>query len=269
MTLTASLPMYNLPEMRLANALFWEALRGLLAEGGLRGLPETLTFERPPVPERIGPEVLFSQTCGYPLETIFPGQAIRLGTPCYDAPGCDGPTHCGLFVVPAASTAQGLRDLTGGVFLLNSRHSNSGMNLPRRALAEFARGRPLFSRVIETGSQPGNLDRISQGEADVTSVDCVTYVFWCRYRPEAAQHVRVLARTPPSPAIPFVTSAATPPAAVVLLRDALARLGREPHCAAARARLSISEIAEVPAAAYRRLLEYEREAAELDYPVLA
>jgi len=39
-------------------------------------LPEGLSYERPPVPDRIGPEVLFSQTCGYPLETIFAGQAF-------------------------------------------------------------------------------------------------------------------------------------------------------------------------------------------------
>jgi hypothetical protein len=97
--------MYNLPEMRAVNARFWEALRGLLLEAGLRDLPEGLSYERPPVPDRIGPEVLFSQTCGYPLETIFAGQAARLGTPCYAVPGCDGPTHCGLFIVPAASTA--------------------------------------------------------------------------------------------------------------------------------------------------------------------
>jgi hypothetical protein len=59
--------MYNLPEMRAVNARFWEALRGLLVEAGLRDLPESLTFGRLPVPERIGPEILFSQTCGYPL----------------------------------------------------------------------------------------------------------------------------------------------------------------------------------------------------------
>ncbi|MEJ0071230.1 MAG: hypothetical protein WDO24_23570 [Pseudomonadota bacterium] len=101
---SASLPMYNLPEMRPLNAALWDALRELLAEAGLADLPTGLTFERPPVPERIGPEVLFSQTCGYPLETVYRGQAIRLGAPCYDAEGCDGPTHCGLFVVPATST---------------------------------------------------------------------------------------------------------------------------------------------------------------------
>ena len=266
---TASLPMYNLPEMRPANALFWKAMHELLASSGLHDLPETLSFDRLPVPERIGPEVLFSQTCGYPLETIFSGQALRLGTPSYDVPGCDGPTHCGLFVVPAGSSAEELSDLAGGVFLLNSRHSNSGMNLPRRALAEIARGRPYFSRVIETGSQPGNLDRISRGEADVTSVDCVTYAFWQQYRPRAAEHVRVLARTPASPAIPFVTSAETPAATVALLREALRRAAREPHHTAIRAGLALSDIVDVPDTAYRRLRDYEREAAVLDYPVLA
>ena len=266
---TASLPMYNLPEMGAANTRLWDALRGLLAEGGVADLPETLIFERPPVPDRIGPEVLFSQTCGYPLETIFRGQAIRLGTPRYDAPGCDGPTHCGLFVVPAGSLARDLRDLKGGVFLLNSRHSNSGMNLPRRALAEIAGGCPFFARVIETGSQPGNLDRLASGEAGVTAVDCVTYAFWQQHRPGAAGRVRVLAQTPPSPAIPFVTSADTPLATVAILRGALRELVHNPRYAAACASLRLKGIAELPASVYRGLLDYEREAAALDYPVLA
>ena len=41
--------------MRADNARFWEALRELLIEAGLRDLPERLTFDRLPVPERIGP----------------------------------------------------------------------------------------------------------------------------------------------------------------------------------------------------------------------
>lgn len=267
--LIASLPMYNLPEMRSVNAQFWTALRALLAEAGLSDLPETLSFDGPPVPDRIGPEVLFSQTCGYPLQTIFADQAVLLGAPSYDFPFCDGPIHCGLFIVPAGSQAETLSDIAGGVFLLNNRHSNTGMNLPRRALAEHARGHPYFSQVIETGSHPGNLDRIARGEADVTSVDCVTYGFWRRYRPEMAEQVRVLARTPPSPAIPFVTSVATPPVNVAMLRDALRRIARDPLYAAIRSGLAIGDIVDVPEARYRELLDYEHEAAALDYPVLA
>ena len=269
MILLASLPMYNLPEMRAANARFWEALRGLLLEAGLPDMPETLTFERGPVPPRLEPELLFSQTCGYPLETVFKGQAIRLAAPIYDAPGCDGPTHRAFFVVPAASPAHDLADLKGGVYLLNSPVSNSGMNLPRRALAEIAGGRPFFREIIITGNHPASLDRMLRGEGDVASIDCVTYAFWRRYRPAAADQVRIVGETPPSPAIPFVTSAMTPPATVEILRAALRTVARDPRYAAVCAELLISGIEDVPDTAYRGLLDYEREAAELGYPVLA
>ena len=269
MTPTASLPMYNLPEMREVNARFWAALRGLLVEAGLRKVPESLTFDRLPVPEQIGPEVLFSQTCGYPLETIFSGQAIRLGTPCYAVPGCDGPTHCGLFIVPAGSEARELHDLRGGVFLFNNRHSNSGMNLPRRALADIANGQLFFAKVIETGSHPGNLDRIARSEADATAVDNVTYAFWRRHRPEAARQVRILASTPPSPAIPFVTSIATPAVTVQILRKALSLLAHDACYEAVRAGLLLTDVVDLPDTAYRRLLDYQREAGDLGYPVLA
>jgi ABC-type phosphate/phosphonate transport system substrate-binding protein len=273
MSALVSLPMYNLPEMRAENARFWEALRGLLLEAGLEDAPEALVFERGPVPDRLETTLLFSQTCGYPLETVFKGQAIRLGAPVYTVPGCDNPgfgwpTHRAFFLVRAGSPAQTLADLKGGVFLLNSLVSNSGMNLPRRALAEIAGGKPFFGEVIETGGHPASLDRLIRGEGDVASIDCVTYAFWRHYRPEAAAQVRILAETPVSPAIPFVTSVATPPAIVDLLRNALRMLGNEPRYAAARAGLMIAGIEDVPNAAYEGLLDYEREAAERGYPEL-
>ena len=141
--------------------------------------------------------------------------------------------------------------MRGSTFLLNHRHSNSGMNLPRRALAGIADGHPFFARVIEP------------------AVDNVTYAFWCHNRPEAARHVRLLARTPPSPAIPFVTSTATPPATVEVLRAALRELAHNPCYAKARRGLLMTDIVDVPATAYRGLLDYEREAAQLGYPALA
>jgi hypothetical protein len=172
--------------------------------------------------------MLFSQTCGYPLETVFRGQAVRLGAPVYDVPGCDGPTHRAFFIVPESSPARSVADLRGGVFLLNSPVSNSGMNLPRRALAEIAGGQPFFREIVVTGSHPASLDRLLRGEGDAASIDCVTYAFWRHYRPEAAARVRIVGETPVSPSIPFVTSVATPPKLVEILHSALRRLAREP-----------------------------------------
>lgn len=268
MTALVSLPIYNLPEMRAANARFWGALRSLLIEAGLEDPPETLTFERSPVPLRLEDNLLFSQTCGYPLETVFKGQAIRLAAPIYDVPGCDGATHRAFFVVREGSPARSLTDLRGSVFLLNSPVSNSGMNLPRRALAEIAGGRPFFSAVIETGGHPASLDRLLRGEGDVASIDCVTFAFWKLHRYAAAARVRVIAETPVSPTIPFVTSAATAPAVVAVLRAALQALGTATRYASTRAGLLIKGIVEVPGTAYASLLDYETEAAALGYPRL-
>ncbi|MBO0735791.1 MAG: PhnD/SsuA/transferrin family substrate-binding protein [Alphaproteobacteria bacterium] len=135
--------------------------------------------------------MLFSQTCGYPLETVFKEQAVRLGAPVYDVPGCSGPTHRAFFVVRENSPVRSLADLRGSVFLLNSPVSNSGMNLPRRTLAEIAGGKPFFREVIETGGHPASLERLLRDEGDAASIDNVIYAFWRKYRPEAAARVRM------------------------------------------------------------------------------
>src|SRR5262245_9337841 len=160
----ASLPMYNLPEMRCANAAFWEAVRQELASRGAR-VPVMLELERKPVPAEIEPDTLLTQVCGYPLQTIYRDQAALLGAPVYCVNHCDGPTHAGVFVVHRNSASRTVADLRGCCFVFNSVHSNSGMNLPRRAIAEVACGRPFFGSITETHSQPENIERIARGEA--------------------------------------------------------------------------------------------------------
>jgi ABC-type phosphate/phosphonate transport system substrate-binding protein len=263
----ASLPMYNLPEMRSANAAFWHAVRQELANRGTR-VPTMLELERKPVPVEIEPDTLFTQVCGYPLQTIYRGQAALLGAPVYAVSHCDGPTHAGVFVVHRDAACRTVADLRGCRFVFNSVHSNSGMNLPRRVIAEIARGRSFFGSIAETHSQPGNIERVARGEADATCVDCVTYAFFCRHRPQLADMTRVLATTPPSPSIPFVTSSATPDDLKEQLAAALFAVARDPVWRDVRAGLMLSDIAHVELANYAVQLRYEQEAAELGYPTL-
>ncbi len=264
-----SLPMYNLPEMRPANAAFWQALRTELARRGLEGLPELPDYTRPPVPERIEAETFFTQVCGYPLQTIYAGQARMLGVPVYDAPGCEGPNHAGVFVVHQDSRFQTLADLRGCHFVFNSFHSNSGMNLPRRALADLAGGGPFLGSATETHSQPANIERIARREAEATCVDCVTYAFFRRHRRALGDLTRPLAFTPPSPAIPFVTATTTPEPVVAKLEAALLALARSPAWAEARAGLMIADILPADPARYALQLDYVRQAEALGYPDLA
>lgn len=267
--LQASLPMYNLPEMAAANAAFWAALAVELRAHGVKGLPAALDFARPAVPARIGPDTLFSQTCGYPLQTIYDGQHELLGVPSYDAPGCEGPNHCAFILVRDDSPFHALPDLRGAVLAMNSRHSNSGMNLPRMLFAPLAGGRPFFRTVVETGTHPASMARVAAGKADATSVDCLTFAFFQDHRPDAVARLRVLAQTPDSPAIPFVTSHATPPEIVAVLRASLLRLAADPARRDVLGALRIRSIASADPAVYRRLLDYEREAVRLGYPELA
>ncbi len=260
--------MYNLPEMRDANALFWSALRTELMRRGVTGAPELPDFERQPVPGCIEPDTLFTQVCGWPLQTIFAGQAAMIGIPVYDAPFCDGPHHAGVFVVRRDAAYAGLADLRGCDFVFNSMHSNSGMNLPRRAIAPLAEGRPFFGSVREALGHPANLELVADGRADATCVDCVTWAFVARHRPAVAERLRILAGTPPSPAIPFVTAAATPPELRSILQEALQCVARAPEWAAARAGLLLRDIVAPDAADYAILRRYETEAAGLNYPLL-
>ena len=264
----ASLPMYNLPEMRGANASFWQALRVEAERLGVADLPLELDFDRKPVPSQIEPDTLFTQVCGWPLQTIYAGQAAILSVPVYAVAGCDGPTHAGVFVVRRGARYRSVADLRGCGFLFNSVHSNSGMNLPRRLIAELAHGRPFFGSVEETHSQPGNLERVACGDADATCVDCVTYAFFTRHRPSLAQQLRVLARTASSPAIPFVTAAATEPRIKTALAEALARVAQAPEWANVREGLLLSDVAPAAQADYRVPCVYAAEAAHLGYPIL-
>jgi ABC-type phosphate/phosphonate transport system substrate-binding protein len=268
MSKTASLPMYNFPGMHAANAAFWEVLSGLLRVEGVADVPGGLEVGRAPVPDDIGPEILFTQTCGYPLQTIFRGQHRLLARPCYDATGCYGSTHSAFFVVPESSPAKTVEDLRGSRFALNSLHSNSGMNLPRRRLAELAGGKPFFGEVVETGGHGASLKLLIAGGADCASIDCLTFVFGQDYQPNMVAGLRALAQTPSSPSIPFVTAASTDDATVTALQKCLYRMSDDRRYRPVLSALRIARIEPAPQSDYDAIMLNITEAEALGYPVL-
>lgn len=267
--LTASLPMYNLPELANRNTAFWKALSEEIDVERIPGLPTELSFSRLAVPEAIGREVLFSQTCGYPLQTVYRGQFTLLGVPTYDFPGCGAASHRAFIIVRKDSDLNSIEDLRGSRFALNSRHSNSGMNLPRIMLARRGITAPFFGSVTETGSHTESIRRVAAGDLDAASIDCVTYGFFNDCRPDEVSALRVLDETPESPAIPFVTSVATAAGQVDALRSALLRLANDQSRQSAVRGLHIETITAVEISAYQLVMDYEREAADRGYPELA
>ena len=264
----ASLPLYRLPELDRAKTDFWGALSTELRRAGERDLPDGLDLTRPVVPASIGADTLLTQVCGYPLVKRFFSQVRLLAAPVYDADPYGGPRHRGVFVVRQDSPYTGLQDLRDSRFVFGGPLSNSGMNLPRRAIADLAGGAPFFASAVESDSQSENVESVAHGRADATCVDVMTYAYMARYRPNATAELRILATTRWSPSIPFVTSTATHPQNADRLKVALRAVATSPRWEAVRAALMLRDIVPVDVADYASLLNHELEAVALGYPVL-
>jgi ABC-type phosphate/phosphonate transport system substrate-binding protein len=250
----ASLPMYNFAGLRGAHVAMWGALAARLRESGLADVPAELNFAAPPVPARIAEEVLFTQTCGYPLQRIYAGQYRLLAMPDYDAPGCGSFTHSAWILVRSDDGRQEIGDLSGSRFGYNSPNSNSGLNLPRALFAPLARGKAFFSALVETGSHPASIAALRAGDVDAVAVDCLTWAFATEHSPGSIAGLRVLCATGESPTIPYVTSVHTPADAVSALREALLWFGVEPRFAELRARLRLRGIGPTSPDHYAHLL---------------
>ena len=192
-----------------------------------------------------------------------------VGVPAYDAPHCAGPTHAGVFIVRRdGALPLRRRSSWSRHFVFNSIHSNSGMNLPRRVIAELAGSRPFFGSIVETHSQPINLERVARGVADATCVDCVTYAFFARYRPTVTEQAPYPGRDTAHAREPYVTATATGPAIKTALARALRRVATEPEWAPARAAMLLLDVVPPDQVDYQTPCRYADEAAALGYPRL-
>ena len=73
----ASLPMYDLPEAADATEALWRGLARHFAEAGIEDVPAEI-LRRPRLPDHwLAPDLLFSQTCGYPFRNAIKGRGPR------------------------------------------------------------------------------------------------------------------------------------------------------------------------------------------------
>ncbi|HEX7848732.1 MAG TPA: PhnD/SsuA/transferrin family substrate-binding protein [Sphingomonas sp.] len=265
--LIASLGMYDHPRQYDANDAIWAALSAALRACGIDA-PLALDRSRPIDQVWRDPNLLFGQACGYPLVSE-PDLALRvIGIPVYDVPDCDVGQHLSYIVTRRDDSAPALINYLGRRAAINSRRSNTGFNLFRATVAGLAQGRPFFGEVVETGSHRASVSALIWGDADVAAIDAVTFAALRRYEPEVMVGLRVLARTPSSPAPPFVTSLATDRATVAALRAALADVVADPSLAQARDALFLADIRPASVHRFGVLRHLERDAVAAGYPQL-
>ena len=266
--LRASLPMYDLPEVRDHTDRLWAAVAEEMRGLGMTGVPEAL--ERP-ADHRAAwcPRgLLLSQACGYPAAGALRAELRIVATPHYAARGCDGSRYSSVVVVRASSRATALEAMHGAVCAFNARDSQSGYNALRAAVAPLAKGRPFFAATVETGSHAASIEAVRDGRADVCAVDCVTWALLARHRPASLSGLAVLVHTEPAPGLPFVTGGDCPDATVGTIRRALASAFARADLADTRRALLIEGISASCFDTYEPLLVMERTAAALGYPDL-
>lgn len=264
----AALPMYNAPELEDANTQFWHTLAAALRSATLSNIPHDLTPTGDLQSLWSSPDLLFAQTCGYPLTHGLCGNAALIATPVYNVPDVDGPNYGSAIIVSRASAIQTLMDAKNSIAAINGYDSNTGMNLFRISLARAGARDQFFSKVIVTGAHRASLKAVIDGEADIASIDVVSLAHFKNFTPGLSEKIRVIDYTPKTAGLPFITSGTNSNATKDILRKALTALIQQTPRAAWLDTLKIKDIVTLPRAAYDVIISLESEAATLGYPEL-
>ncbi len=254
----AALPMYDLPELRPATDRFWQEVAERLGAAGVPGVPAELRRSDDLIGLWTDPGLLLAQACGLPFTTLLAGRVRFVATPAYAAEGCAGGDYRSWVVVREGTGFAGLADLRGSGAAVNAPHSQSGANALAAAIMPFAAGRLFFKGIVETGAHAASLAAVREGRADCAAIDCVTWALLARYRPSAVAGLRVLAATPPAPALPYVTAWRTDRRTVAALRRALSDAIADPALDATCSALGLAGIAAGDGRAYGRIRAMHR-----------
>ncbi len=234
----ASLGMYDMPHLRGATDRFWSAIAA-----GLEGAPATLTRDTDLWEIWQSPDLVLAQTCGMPYRTRLHGKVELVGTPDYDLPDCP-PGHYFSYIIQRRSDRRDLRQLaTGGIMAFNDALSQSGWAAPLTFMAGLGL-RP--ERTKQTHSHLGSISAVLQEQADYAAIDAVTLMIWAQNDMDAMALLDTLARTSPTPALPYITAIGRDPAPVAkAIGAAIDNLTHEDRCD-----LRLRGFVDIPASEY-------------------
>ncbi|MEP3346147.1 MAG: PhnD/SsuA/transferrin family substrate-binding protein [Litoreibacter sp.] len=200
--MVASLMMYHRPELIKAHQSYWELVRQHLAHLGIEA-PKTLSQDRDEFWVWKHPQLLLSQTCGMPYRLWLHDQVSLVGTPDYDLKDCPAGYYRSALVVRRDDDRTGLTSFQNETFAYNQTFSQSGYAAPYTKMTDEQGS--WFTKRLETGQHLDSARAVSDGRADIASIDAVTWRLIQRYE-AFAEKLRVLDWTTPTPALPLITA---------------------------------------------------------------
>ena len=193
----AALPMYDRPENAAAHDALWSLIRA--AHGG--DLPVHLTRHLPPAETWAHPDLALGQICGLPFRTVFRERVSYVGSGSYDIDAPPG-HYRSVWVVRADDPRDALTDFNDATLAISEPDSQSGWAGPvTAAAAEGVR----FGALHQTGGHAPSACAVTENRADIAGLDAVSWRSISRFDACAAG-LRVLAATPPTPGLAFVTA---------------------------------------------------------------
>ncbi len=237
----ASLGMYDLPPLQAANDRLWALIRDALRARGIAAPAALTRGEAAYWAAWQSPDLVLSQTCGFPFRARLHDRVALVGTPDYGVPGC-APGHYRSVLVVRADDPRDLPALDGARLAFNEPLSQSGWAAPMALAA--ARGM-AFTTGPQTGGHRRSALAVRAGAAQVAALDAVTWALLCDHEGWTAD-LRVVAETDPTPGLPLVAApGADAAAAFAAVAGAIERLAPGD-----RRVLRLAGLAAIPAAAY-------------------
>ena len=212
----ASLPMYDWPELGEHTQAAFRIIGENLAAAGFE-MPDRWQAEGESLTHWLDPELMFSQTCGYPFVTHLTGRADLLTTPIYKVRGCDGPRYSSALVVGLDDTRSTLEDFRAGRFAFNGDNSLSGYHCLRPLIGDPAR---YFGEMRQSDAHRNSACMVADGLADIAAIDAVCWDYFQRFEAQKAKRLRVLRWTDLLPSLPFITHGHWPTGKLQALRMA-------------------------------------------------
>ncbi|HEY3984754.1 phosphate/phosphite/phosphonate ABC transporter substrate-binding protein [Cedecea sp.] len=251
-----SLPMYDVyhPDTEALLA----ALRQLLREEGLDGLIYSEPEDR--LTHWQEPQLLLSQTCGYPLRALLPHVQV-VGTFHYQARGCEGFNYSSQLIVREADAGNTLADFRGKRVVCNSDDSQSGYHGLRSLVAPRQKDGKFFSDIAFSGSHRQSLAEVQAGTSDIAAIDAVTLALVARHEPGRVEGLVSIGTTALVPGLPIITSAHTSAVELEKLRSALKRLVSEPEWREVREALLIKDFSVTRREDYQPISDAAQQAA--------
>ena len=197
----ASLPMYDWPEVRPQTDAFWTALRNDLTARGIDA-PAELDRATPRYDLWRAPDLVLSQTCGWPLVSKLSSHVDVVAIPTYAVDGCGNGTYRSALIAREPGDALALARSRVAV---NSFDSLSGYWTFANTLAKGGLKAGHVGAWVETGSHRNSVIAVAQGRADVAAIDAVSWQLALDHDAEA-KTLTVIGWTDELPALPFVTA---------------------------------------------------------------